>query len=152
MTIQVQHRVRELEPADLERVVAIDAGLTGVTKRGDWTELFARMDTDDGLLGIAAVGPTGLDGYLIGELRAFEFGSEACGWITVLGVRPETTRQGLASALLEEARLRFAKLGVTSLRTMVRRTDVGLLSLFRTQGFVGGPFVQLEFEIPEEGR
>ena len=95
------------------------------------------------------VGDDGLEGYLFGEVRAFEFGSDECGWIFALGVGPETTRKGRASALLEEAQRRFRALGVRSLRTMVTRTDVPLLALFRRHGFVGGPFVQLELDIEE---
>ena len=96
------------------------------------------------------IGEAGLEGYLFGEVRAFEFGSKPCGWIFALGVRPETSRMGRASELLGEARRRFGALGVTSLRTMVTRTDVPFLSLFRRHGFVGGPFVQLELDIESD--
>ena len=96
------------------------------------------------------VGADEVEGYLFGGVRAFEFGSQPCGWIFALGVRPDTTRQGRASALLSAARERFRALGVNSLRTMVLRTDVPFLALFRRAGFVGGPFVQLELDIAEE--
>ena len=142
--------VRPIEPGDLKEVVALDAVLTGATKPSYWQEVFDRFLRDEGCIGLAVVGDQGLEGYLFGEVRAFEFGSDECGWILALGVRPETTRRGRASALLEEARLRFRGLGVRSLRTMVTRTDVPFLALFRRHGFVGGPFVQLELDIEEE--
>lgn len=147
--------VRALRPADLEAVVALDAELTGVRKDDYWREVLARFVARRGglALGVAADPEAGrdaarLDGFLVGEVRAFEFGSESCGWIFSLGVRPAASRSGVASALVEEACARFARAGVTRIRTMVTRTDVPLLSLFRSQGFVGGPFVQLELEIP----
>ena len=31
---------------------------------------------------------------------------------------------------------------------MMRRNDVPVLSFFRSQGFAGGPYVQLELELP----
>ncbi len=141
--------VRPLEPGDLAQVVALDESLTGTRKALYWAGVFDRFLREEGCIGLAIDGESELDGYLFGELRAFEFGSEECGWIFALGVRPDTTRQGRASALIDEARRRFQALGVVSLRTMVRRVDVPFLSLFRRHGFVGGPFVQLELDIKE---
>jgi GNAT superfamily N-acetyltransferase len=141
--------VRALEAGDLAEVVALDALLTGLEKPTYWQGVLDRFLREAGCIGLAVVGEGGLEGYLLGEVRAFEFGSEPCGWILALGVRPETTRKGRASALLDEARRRFRTLGVSSLRTMVTRTDVPFLSLFRRHGFVGGPFVQLELDIEE---
>lgn len=142
--------VRPLERGDLADVVALDSVLTGTEKHSYWEGVFERLLSQDGCIGLAVVADDELEGYLIGEVRAFEFGSDECGWILALGVRPETTRKGRASALLEEARRRFRAQGVGSLRTMVTRTDVPFLSLFRRHGFVGGPFVQLELDIQEE--
>ncbi len=147
MTPDADPVVRLLEPGDLGDVVALDAVLTGIRKDDYWREVFERFLRDTGCIGLGVLGEHGPDGYLFGEVRAFEFGSDECGWIFALGVRPETTRKGRASALLEEARRRFSALGARSLRTMVTRTDVPFLSLFRRHGFVGGPFVQLELDI-----
>ena len=58
-------------------------------------------------------------------------------------------RGGIASRLLAEACRRFAHGGVTRVRTMVRRNDVPVLSFFRSNGFVGGSFVQLELDLGE---
>lgn len=147
MPVDTELTLRTLGPADWASVVALDAVLTGSDKVEYWEDVLARYLHDDGCIGLAATGSSGLEGYLFGEQRAFEFGSEPCGWVFALGVQPGTARKGVASALLAEARRRFAALGVTRVRTMVRRTDVPLLALFRSQGFVGGPFVQLELDI-----
>jgi hypothetical protein len=37
--------------------------------------------------------------------------------------------------------------GITTIRTMVRRNDVPVLTFFRTNGFAGGPYVQLELTL-----
>lgn len=150
MTVEASLAVRPLAPGDLNAVVELDALLTGESKRAYWSGVFERFLDGGTCIGLAVAGEHGLDGYLFGQVRAFEFGSEECGWVFAIGVRPGTTRRGLASALLQEARRRFAALGVSAVRTMVRRTDVPLLSLFRRQGFVGGPFVQLELDIVAE--
>lgn len=149
--------VRALRPADLDAVIGLDAELTGVRKDAYWREVLARflahrLPADGGGLALGVDredGAPGLDGYLCGEVRAFEFGSEPCGWIFSLGVRAAATRHGVASALVAGARERFGRAGVARVRTMVTRTDVPMLSLFRSHGFVGGPFVQLELDISD---
>lgn len=47
---------------------------------------------------------------------------------------------------------RFRDLGVSRVRTMVRRNDVPVLSFFRSSRFVGGPYVQLERDLDAAGR
>ena len=150
MSVEAAFAVRSIEPADLEHIVALDAVLTGTSKGEYWRRVIERLQADAACLGLAVLEEGGggtIDGYLFGEVRAVEFGSEECGWIIALGVRPDTTRQGRASALVDAAKQRFGELGVNSIRTMVQRTDVPFLALFRGQGFVGGPFVQLELNL-----
>jgi GNAT superfamily N-acetyltransferase len=140
-----------LHPDDWGPVVSLDQLLTGVESGAYWKRVLEKYLRADGCLGLVAEADGKLEGYLFGELRAFEFGSEKCGWIYALGVQPGNTRQGVASMLLAEARQGFLELGVSKVRTMTRRTDVPLLALFRSQGFVGGPFVQLELDITGNG-
>lgn len=147
MPASQQLTIRPLEPVDWAPIVVLDEVLTGTGKGDYWQQVFARHTSEEACLGLVAMAAGELQGYLFGELRALEFGSERCGWILALGVQPGTARQGVASALLSEARRRFRALGVRHVRTMVQRTDVPLLSLFRSQAFVGGPFVQLELDI-----
>jgi ribosomal protein S18 acetylase RimI-like enzyme len=139
--------VRDLRPEDLEEVARIDALHTGALKTDYWRGVFESFleARDRGpRIGLAIHDGDRLAGYLFGETRAFEFGSEPCGWIHSVGVEPESLRQGAASILLEEACRRFREAGLSCIRTMVRRNDIPVLSFFRSRGFVGGPFVQLE--------
>jgi ribosomal protein S18 acetylase RimI-like enzyme len=148
-------RVRALSRDDLEAVVRLDALHTGAAKRRYWTGVFEGYVDRSGerhgtRIGLAAEVEDRLAGYVFGEVRAFEFGSPPCGWIFAVGVDPKLARRGVASALLHEACARFRASKVTQVRTMVRRTDVPVLSFFRARGFVGGPFVQLERDLVEE--
>ncbi|MDX1579505.1 MAG: GNAT family N-acetyltransferase [Gemmatimonadota bacterium] len=142
--------VRDLEHADLERVVYIDALHTGDRKPRYWERVFEdflRDDPDRTRVGLAAQEDGRLIGYVLGEVRAFEFGSEACGWVFAVGVDPEQLREDVGSTLLAEICRRFRDAGIVTIRTMVRRNDVPVLSFFRANGFVGGPFVQLEVNL-----
>jgi len=145
--------LRDLTPFDADEVIAIDALHTGEHKPDYWRRVlteFIPPSEGDRKVGIAAVSGGRIVGYLLGEVRAFEFGSEACGWIFSVGVDPELTRGGVASELLGEASRRFRSAGVTTVRTMVRRADVPVLSFFRARGFVGGSFYQLERDLEED--
>jgi GNAT superfamily N-acetyltransferase len=146
-------RIRPLSGADLGHVVRIDSRHTGSRKPAYWKRILAEFLAPGharSRVGLAAVDATGtLVGYILGEIRAFEFGSEPCGWVFAVGVDPDALHHGVGSGLIEEACRRFGRQGVTTVRTMIRRNDVPLLSVFRSNGFTGGSFVQLEREAVE---
>jgi GNAT superfamily N-acetyltransferase len=139
--------IRPLVARDLAAVVRIDAIHTGAAQRAYWTRTFRESlsrSRDRVRVGLAAEVKGSLAGFLFGDVRAFEFGSEPCGWILEVGVDPRQARQGIGTALLEEACRRLRATGVSTIRTMVRRNDVPVLTFFRTNSFAGGPYVQLE--------
>jgi ribosomal protein S18 acetylase RimI-like enzyme len=136
-----------LRPGDLGAVVRLDARLTGRRKAAYWKSVFADFvgaRRDAARVGLAARAGDRLVGYVLGEVRAFEFGSAPCGWIFAVGVDPDQAHHGIGTALVSEANRRFERAGVSSVRTMVRRNDVSMLAFFRANGFVGGSFTQLE--------
>lgn len=83
-------------------------------------------------------------GFIIGEVRAWEFGSPPCGWIFALGVDPDVRLGGVASRLFESICGKFSEIGVDMVRTMLPVDDHLNMSFFRSQGMKGGPFIQLE--------
>ena len=148
-------RIRTIRNGDAAAIAAIDAAHTGVMKRAWWRKIVGRHTSRARSAG-ARVGLVAVDGprsrvvgYVLGQVRSFEFGSEPCGWIIALGVHPRMLRSGIASRLFTEACGRFAEHGIGLVRPMVRRDDVGVLTFFRNQGFVAGPFVELERSNPE---
>mgnify|MGYP000876628164 CR=1 FL=1 len=147
------HRLRRLGERDHTEVVRLDALQTGARKSRYWRRVLRDLSSrGDGVtrVGLAASAGRRLVGYLVGEVRAFEFGSEPCGWIVAVAVDPAHARQGVASTLLHRAAEMFARAGVTSVRTMVRRDDVPVLAFFRSNGFAAGAYVQLELHLSEE--
>jgi ribosomal protein S18 acetylase RimI-like enzyme len=136
--------VRDLARADLPALVRLDR-----EHRADALRRWLAAARGGPAFGLGAETGGTLAGFLFGEVRAFEFGSPACGWVFAVGVDPAMERRGIASALLGEARRRFSLAGAASVRTMVRRDDLSLLSFFRSRGFVGGRYVQLELDSEE---
>jgi GNAT superfamily N-acetyltransferase len=146
-------RIRDLSMDDLAKVVRIDEGHTGIPKPTYWAgvfDSFVATAQRPVRVGLGAESNGRLVGYLLGEVRAFEFGSEPCGWIFAVGVDPDHLRGSVGTRLLQQARVRFHRLGVRRVRTMVERTDIPLMSFFRSNGFVGGSFYQLEMDLEEE--
>ena len=146
-------RIRSLSREDLPHVVRIDGRHTGTRKPAYWKRILAEFLAPAharSRVGLAAIDAGGaLLGYILGEIRAFEFGSEPCGWVFAVGVDPDALHHGVGSALIEDACRRFGRRGITTVRTMIRRNDVPLLSVFRSNGFTGGAFVQLERDAVE---
>ena len=88
-------------------------------------------------------------GYVVAELRSWEFGSEPAGWVFGVSVAQEHEGEGVARTLLEAATRGLRSMGASTVRTMVRGDDVAVLRLFRGRGFVAGPYTQLELSLDE---
>jgi ribosomal protein S18 acetylase RimI-like enzyme len=152
--VRAREGIRDLSPDDLASVVRIDARRTGTRKMAYWRGVlreFLDAAHRGSRVGLAAQDGHRLAGYLLGEVRAFEFGSEPCGWIFAVAVDPDASHHGIGSALVAEACRRFRRQGIVTVRTMVRRNDVPLLAFFRANDFAGGSFVELERPVDDEG-
>jgi len=141
-------RVQAAEAADIEAVVALDAAITGTEKAGNWNDVYARFaDTNQRLQRYFLVAKSGRDelvGFVVGEIRAWEFGSPPCGWILALGVTPDLREQGIGTLLFETLCAQMKNDGATTIRTMVLGTDKTNLSFFRGEGLAAGPYIELE--------
>ena len=125
----------------------LDARITGVAKAEYWRETFVRFGgRADGHILIAESGGS-LRGFIIGEVRAWEFGSPPCGWIFAIGVDSDHRLNKLGSRLFEAMCLRLRRSGVKTVRTMLARDDNLNMAFFRSQGMMGGPFTQLELPL-----
>lgn len=138
-------RIRPAQGSDLASVIALDAENTGIAKTAYWKDRFdwyAGRQPDRFFL-VAERGGT-IHGFIVGEVRAWEFGSPPSGWIFAIHVNPDARLAGLGTMLFEEICVRFRKAGVHQVRTMLAKDAQLLLSFFRSLGMMGGPFIQLE--------
>jgi ribosomal protein S18 acetylase RimI-like enzyme len=144
--------IRRARPADLPIIVALDERITKIPKKAYWKDLFDRfaIRSDNRAILVAEVEGK-VVGFIIGEVRAWEFGEPPCGWIFGVNIEPDYREHGIASTLFEKLLAFFRECGVSKVRTLARRDEsiVPVLSFFRSHGLTAGPFVELEREIDE---
>ena len=141
--------IRTVRRRDLDEVVAIDARVTGVEKRAYWESIHRRYGRDDARGGQFLVAASGarVIGFIIGEIRDWEFGSPPCGWVFAIDVAPNARLAGVGARLLEAICEGFRREGVRTVRTMLAPDDQLVMSFFRSQGMMAGCFIPLEMSL-----
>jgi ribosomal protein S18 acetylase RimI-like enzyme len=133
--------------ADLGAIVALDARITGTEKAAYWAEILERFTAGSQRSKryfLVARSGQRLQGFIVGEIRAWEFGSPPCGWVLALSVAPEQRERGIGSLLFDALCAAMKKDGVATIRTMVLSNDKINLSFFRGEGLAAGPYIELE--------
>ena len=141
--------VRAATSADLGQVIAIDAAVTGIEKVDYWYELFHRYGTRTlkQRFFLVADDKGEILGFIIGEVRDWEFGSPPCGWVFGLNVKPSVRLGGLGTLLLETICDGFRRAGVDKVRTLLARDNGLVMSFFRSQGLMAAPVIALERDL-----
>ncbi len=142
--------IETVQAADLPAIIDIDIRITGIAKPDLWTQLVEAQQVDDKRAFLVARDNGQVVGYVVGEIRSWEFGSPPCGWLFTIGVRPEYRVAKIGTALFRALTDAFRKQGVETFRTMLHIDDHLLMSFFRAQGLTAGPFVELEKRLDED--
>jgi GNAT superfamily N-acetyltransferase len=143
--------VRPVRRADLEQVIAIDAAITGIEKQDYFRTIYKRY----GVAGthqrefLVAVQGSRVLGFVIGEVRDWQFGSAPCGWVFAINVAPDARLAGVGSRLVRAIGDAFRRAGVRKLRTMLSRDNTLILSFFRSQGMMAGSLIPLEMDLDD---
>ena len=137
--------IRPARPTDLQTVVALDEETPGLVKPEYWRVRLERFGggQQDRYFLIAERADKAI-GFIVGEVRAWEFGSPPSGWIFAINVHRSARQDGLGTLLFDAVCDRFRKAGVRQVRTMIAKDDRLVLSFFRSQGLMAGPFIELE--------
>jgi len=147
--------LRPLRESDIPSIVIIDEQTSGRAKPEYWRSKLSRYLAEGGpepdaanqsLARVAEVDGE-VVGFMIGEIRRWEFGQPACGWITALGVNPDCQRLGIGRLLLAELLDYYRQNGLQDVRTIVEWAEGDLLKFFHSMGFIRGPFLELQKSI-----
>jgi ribosomal protein S18 acetylase RimI-like enzyme len=148
--------VRPVRRGDLEQVIALDATVTGVEKRSYWERVYRRYGhaaRGEQRWFLVALAGKEVVGFLIGEVRDWEFGSPPCGWLFAIDIEPRARQAGIGTRLLTALCEALRAVGVRKLRTLLSSDNTLILSFFRSQGMMAAPMIPLEMDLaPASGR
>ncbi len=145
--------VRSVRRGDLDQVIAIDASVTGLEKRSYWQRVYRRYGV--GVRGerrwfMVAVMDDRVVGFLIAEVRDWEFGSPPCGWLFAIDIDPQVREAGIGTLLVAALSSNLRRAGVAKLRTLLARDNTLILSFFRSHGMMAAPMIPLELDLLHE--
>jgi ribosomal protein S18 acetylase RimI-like enzyme len=135
-------KIRRARRGDLAQIVAIDERITGLRKPAYWAGILRRYK-----LFLVLTEKAKVQGYIVGEIRDWEFGSPPCGWVFGIGVRPDARLRGAGAELLAAMCEEFRSRGVDKVRTLLARQNSLVLAFFRSQGMMAAPFIALERDL-----
>jgi len=129
--------VRRLSPRDLDAVVAIDAAITGRSRRAYFERRLHSAKAEPALHVQHAVDCGGvLCGYVLARTLVGEFGrNEPALRLEVIGVKPGLQGQGIGSLLLAGIEADARAAGIRQIRTQAAWFDHGMLEFLDHSGF-----------------
>ena len=140
--------IRRASRKDLPAIVDLDEATTGQSKPDYWRDMLALFSDDaDRRAFLVAELDGRVVGFITGEIRAFEFGAEPCGWVFAVAVDPEIRVNNVGTRLFDEICGIFQRAGVEKVSTLIERDSDLVLAFFRSQGMIFGRYIQMEKEI-----
>ncbi len=147
--------IRLLGMDDLEDILRIEEKIIAEQNPGNQERLVSLKETTiyhlqhgDPLLNLGAEIDGKLVGFIISEVRRWEFGGGGMtGWVLILGVDQDYQGMGAGHKLSSTLIDHFRKKNITKIRTMVEWHEGELISYFRSLGFNMLGMLPLEKEI-----
>ncbi len=136
--------VRRMRVQDAEAVLRINDRITGRSGEAQWESKIID-DINRNPLGCLVAEEGGeVVGFIIGDIRGWDFAIPKSGWIEIVGVDPRHQGKGVARALIGKLHGYFMNHNVERIMTMVNWNDGGLVGFFRSLGFERSEFIILE--------
>lgn len=141
--------IRNAIASDLDAVISLDQLGPEEEKPAYWSSVFdhyVHRDKNNRLF-LVAESDNKVMGFIIGEVRAWEFGSPPCGWVFALSVSTNAREMGIGKRMFDEISVRLKQAGVLTVRTMVDLDNKLTLSFFRSMGLRTGRYIELEKQL-----
>ena len=146
--VQAEVRIRPLDELDIGGIVRIDERITGAYRPDLWEQrvgYYLRRDPEASR--VAEAGGR-VVGFMLGDVRAGEFGiEEPGGWIERFGIDPGFRGRDLGKQLFAAILAHFQGRGVTKVRTLADRKDASVTGFLTALGFAPSPLQALEISI-----
>jgi len=150
---QAETRIRPLDELDISAIVRIDERISGSYRPDVWERRVGfYLRRDPGASQVAEAGGK-VVGFMLGDLRAGEFGlEEPSGWIERFGIDPDHRGQDLGRRMFDAMVAHFRAGGARSVRTLVDREDTGLTGFLGALGLKPSPLQALELRLDAAAR
>jgi ribosomal protein S18 acetylase RimI-like enzyme len=146
--VQANVRVRPLDELDLDSITRIDEKISGIYRPDVWERRVTYYLRRDPEASQVAEVDGQVVGFMMGDVRAGEFGlEEPSGWIERFGIHPDHRGRDLGRLMYDAMRAHFAAQGATTIRTLVDRNDAGVAGFLRKIGFAPAALEALEASI-----
>ena len=146
--LQHKIRIRSLDELDIGSITRIDERITGKYRPEVWEQrvgYYLRRDPDSSQ--VAEVDGK-VVGFMLGDVRAGEFGlEEPSGWIERFGIDPDHRGRDLGSQMFAKLVDHFKGSGATAVRTLVDGKDGGVTGFLKALGFSPSPLQALEIPL-----
>jgi ribosomal protein S18 acetylase RimI-like enzyme len=129
---------------DTEAVLAINEKITGRPHEAQYESRIIDALTRNPLGCLVAEAEGVVVGFILGDIRGWEFAIPKSGWIEIVGVDPDFQGQGIARELIGKLGRYFRNQNVERIMTMVNWNEGGLVGFFRSLGFERSEFILLE--------
>lgn len=136
--------VRRMHAQDTDAVLRINEKIIGRPHEAQWESRIIDSLTRNPLGCLVAESEGRIVGFILGDIRGWEFAIPKSGWIEIVGVDPDYQGRGVARALIEKLDIYFRNQNVERIMTMVNWNDVDLVGFFRSLGFERSEFIILE--------
>jgi flavin-dependent dehydrogenase/ribosomal protein S18 acetylase RimI-like enzyme len=135
--------IRNMTVRDIDEVLRIDEKITGKPHAAYYESKAASYISRGPEYCLVAEHRGRVVGFVLGDVRGWEFAAELSGWMEIIGVDPDYHGQGVSRALMNELFARFKRANVTVVNTMINWNDGDLIDYFRANGFERGEYVNL---------
>lgn len=143
-TAKGEVKIRRMTEADLPKVKEIDKELVGPHRSISWPlRIEAHWWVYRGLPNFVAEVDGEVVGFILGDIRGVEYGTEVGGWIDMMGVVPKYQSKGIGRMLVEAFCAECKKQGV-KVRVVVVGDDERLVKFWESVGFRKGNLVSYE--------
>jgi len=143
-TAKGEVKIRRMTEADLPRVKEIDKELVGPHRSISWPlRIEAHWWVYRGLPNFVAEVDGELVGFILGDIRGVEYGTEVGGWIDMMGVSPWFQSMGIGRMLVEVFCAECQEQGV-KVMVIVMGNDKRLVKFWNSVGFRKGNLVSYE--------
>jgi L-amino acid N-acyltransferase YncA len=142
----MDNNVRPLRPTDLERVIAIDTGHVGESRRRFFEKRLAHAKQHpEDFVHVGIAHNASLVGFAFARILRGEFGREqAIATLDAVGVEHDSLARGVGRALMSGLTEIMRQKGVHSLQSQADWTNHALLRFFDASGFGLAPRLVLE--------